>query len=194
MHEIIITKNGSMKGVISHQLLGTLEKRVELHIQEAVSCFQNMSEPQLLAPAADGGWSIAQCLDHLNSYGHYYLPQIKQAMDAHQQERSGGIFKSSWLGAYFTRMMEPRTGKRKMKAMKGHIPAANLDAQAVVAEFIRQQEVLLDYLQQARKVDLNTIRIPVSIAKWIRLKLGDVFQFIIAHNERHVLQARRNVA
>ena len=183
-----------MKGVISNQLLDTLEKRVELHMQEAVSRFQNMTEQQLLAPAANGGWGIAQCLDHLNSYGHFYLPEIKKAMDAHRQEGSRGVFKSSWLGAYFTRMMEPGTGKRKMKAMKGHIPTANLDARAVVAEFIRQQEILQDYLQQAMKVDLNSIRIPVSIAKWIRLKLGDVFQFIIAHNERHVLQAKRNVA
>jgi hypothetical protein len=80
-----------------------------------------------------------------------------------------------------------------MKAFKDHVPPANLDAYAEVAEFIRQQEQLLIYLKKSRKNDLNRIKISVSIAKWLKLKLGDVFRFIIAHNERHILQARRNL-
>jgi hypothetical protein len=90
-------------------------------------------------------------------------------------------------------MMEPGTGKRKMKAFKNHIPSPHLDAYAVAATFIQQQETLLQYLKQAGKADLNRIRIPVSIAKFIKLNLGDVFQFLIAHNERHIRQAKRNL-
>lgn len=103
-------------------------------------------------------------------------------------------FKSSWLGAYFIKMMDPETGKKKYKAFKGHIPAPDLDAYAVVAEFIQQQENLLIFLKEARSADLNSIRIPISIARFITLKLGDVFQFIIAHDERHIRQAMRNVS
>jgi hypothetical protein len=80
-----------------------------------------------------------------------------------------------------------------MKTFKAYTPPPSLDAYAVVAEFIQQQETLLSYLRQAHDSDLNKIRIPVSIAKFIRLKLGDVFQFIIMHNERHLLQAKNNL-
>lgn len=79
-----------------------------------------------------------------------------------------------------------------MKALKGHIPATQLNSYAVVAEFIQQQEKLLIYLRQARKADLD-IRIPITITKLIRLKLGDVFQFLIMHDERHIQQANRNL-
>jgi hypothetical protein len=88
-------------------------------------------------------------------------------------------------------MMQP--GKGKMKTFKGYSPPPALDAHAVVAEFVQQQETLIGYLRQAHESDLNKIRIPVSIAKFIRLKLGDVFQVLIMHNERHLLQARRNL-
>ncbi|WP_428659514.1 DinB family protein [Runella sp.] len=182
-----------MKTQHKGQLLDTLENRVEGHLQQAIRQFQNMPESDLLQPAVNGGWSIAQCLEHLNSYGHYYLPKIQEGLAKKAHLAPKETFKSSWLGNYFIQMMEPETGKKKYKAFKGHIPDSKLDAYAVVAEFIQQQETLLNYLQQARSTDMNAVRIPISIARFITLKLGDVFQFIIAHNERHIQQAMRNV-
>ena len=37
----------------------------------------------------------------------------------------------------------------------------------------------------------NKTRIPISINKWIKIKLGDTFRFVIYHNERHIQQAKR---
>jgi hypothetical protein len=45
----------------------------------------------------------------------------------------------------------------------------------------------------AKRANLNTIKIPISIVPFIKLKLGDTFQFIITHNERHIEQAKRNI-
>jgi hypothetical protein len=63
----------------------------------------------------------------------------------------------------------------------------------VIAEFIEQQELLLTLVRSAAVKDIGKIRIPISIAQWIRLKLGDVFGFVAAHNERHIQQAMRNM-
>lgn len=180
-----------MKPVNKYLLLENLETRVERHLADAVKIFQNLPESILLKPSATGGWSIAQCLEHLNRYGNYYLPQIQKGLD--KKISGGNTFKSTWLGNYFTKMMEPSTGAKKVKAFKDYVPPVQLNAHAVVAEFIGQQETLLGYLKQARATDLNAVKIPVSIAKWIRLRLGDVFRFIIAHNERHMVQAKRNI-
>lgn len=183
-----------METIQKEQLLSTLEERVEDHLQQAIYRFQNLTEQELLRPSPTGGWSIAQCLDHINSYGHYYLPKIQEGIEKNALRPSKDTFKSSWLGAYFIRMMDPETGRKKYKAFKGHIPTSDLEAYAVVAKFIQQQENLLIYLKEAHSADLNAISIPISIARFITLKLGDVFQFIIAHDERHIQQALRNVA
>jgi len=180
-----------MKTVNANALLEALELQTESHLHEAIRSFQNLNGKKLLQPAINGGWSIAQCLEHLNRYGSYYLPEIEQGLK--KDYPSNGEFTSTWLGRYFTKMMSPDSGKKKIKAFKEYSPPPNLDAYAVVAEFIHQQETLLKYLRLARSKDLNKIKIAISIAKWIKLRLGDTFQFIIAHNERHLRQAKRNL-
>lgn len=181
-----------MEQINKNILLEQLEEKTEAHVKEVIALFQNLPTEVLLRPSSTGGWSIAQCLEHLNSYGHYYLPRIAKGVQ-HYKGSPKETFKSSWLGAYFIRIMDPKTSKSKYKAFKDHQPAADLDAHAVVAEFIQQQETLLLLLREAKNIDLNKIRIPISIMKWLRLKLGDVFQFIVAHNERHLQQAKRNL-
>jgi len=181
-----------MKPVDKQHLLNTLEAMVEQHLQQAVHHFQNQREDVLLAPSATGGWSIAQCLEHLNRYGNFYLPAIAKALNGNVGRADTITFTGTWLGGYFTRMMQPETGKLKTKAMKAYTPPPALDVYVVVAEFIQQQETLLHLLARARTADLTATRVPLSIASFIRLRLGDVFGFIVAHDERHVQQALRN--
>jgi uncharacterized damage-inducible protein DinB len=173
-------------------LISNLESRVESHIEQAVQVLQNLDEATLIRPAANGGWSIAQCIEHLNTYGRYYLPVIKKGLNENVQIPPSSEFSSGWLGSYFTKMMEPKS-KKKMKAFKNHVPAAQLDGHAVIAEFIEQQETMLGLLHRARGANLSRIRLPISISKAIRLKLGDVLQFCAAHDARHLAQAMRNL-
>lgn len=172
-----------------------LMETMEAHLARATEVYQNLSEAQLLSPPADGGWSVAQCLEHLNSYGHYYLPAVRKVLDRVESPAgsSGGTYRSGWLGAYFISMMQPGNG-RKFKAFRGHIPAPALNGAAVVAEFIEQQEQWLQLLGQITAVAPLNARVPISISPLVRLKLGDVFGFVIAHNARHIQQADRVLA
>jgi len=176
-------------------LLQQLSETTERHLRETTSLFQNLSEEKLLLPSASGGWSIAQCLAHLNNYGDYYLPEIKNAIARNKISHviSDEVFSSTWLGNYFTKIMDPSTGRKKYKAFKNHTPSKILEAHAVVSKYIEQQEKLLHYLEQARYASVNDARVPLSIFKMITFKLGDAFRFIIAHNERHMQQAKRNL-
>ena len=80
---------------------------------------------------------------------------------------------------------------KKMKSPKDHSPAHILPSHEVIAEFISQQEKLLQLLRDAASTDLGKIKVPISISKFIRLKLGDTFHFFIIHEYRHFLQAQR---
>lgn len=181
-----------MKEISNQQWMTSLEGQVEVHLSDAIRIFQNMEESTLNFPSTSGGWSITECLWHLNSYGNYYLPLIEKSVEHAETLKSLGTFKSGRLGNYFTNMMKPGSAK-KMKAFKNHIPPRDLNAHEVVAEFIRQQEFLLKLIRIAATKDLNRIKIPISIARFIRLKLGDVIQFIVAHDERHIQQAKKNI-
>lgn len=181
-----------MKNVSKHTFLKELEGIVEKHISEAISLFQNQPEAVLNKPSESGGWSIVQCLAHLNSYGNYYLPLVTRKLTVAQEE-SNGQFSGTWLGSYFTKMMQPGPGQKKYSAHKSHLPAVGLNALQVVGEFIRQQEDLLLYLRQAQNKNIEKGKIPVSVARIVKLNTGDVFQFLITHNERHMQQAKRNL-
>lgn len=182
-----------MATISNAELIRQLEFKVDEHFRLAVTTYQNLSESELLRPSETAGWSIAQCLWHLNSYGHFYLPKIDAALSANQPLNSANMFRTGWLGEYFTKMMRPGNGSKKMKAFKSHVPPVVLEPYTEVAEFIRQQETLLKLLRKAENYDMNKIKIPISISSMIRLKLGDVFAFIVEHDERHIQQANRNI-
>ena len=80
-----------------------------------------------------------------------------------------------------------------MKTPKGYNPPAALNSDEVLKEFIDQQHKLLQLLDGARQKNLNNIRVPISISKLIKLKLGDTFRFLVAHEQRHLVQARNAI-
>lgn len=181
-----------MKKFNSIALLETLEADTRQLILEAHRLLQTDPETLTLQPVP-GKWSVAQNIEHLNTYSRYYIPVIRQALSK-TTHTCNPEFRSGWLGNYFTKMMKPSaTGQvgYKMKAMKNHMPPPDIDSKNVLDEFLDQQQQLLDLLQQARQFDIGRIRIPISISKMIGLKLGDTFRFFIAHEQRHFVQLQQ---
>jgi hypothetical protein len=190
------------------ELLNNLYNQVEKVLDLAVREWQNLppSVPNesgcrtsiFLQKNSEKAWSAAQCLEHLNIYGRHYLPEIEKGILTFLQKNEGITaqkqFKSGWLGGYFHRMMLPKNDGQlasKMNAPKNAIPPSDLDVPAVIAEFIDQQERTLKLIDQARQVNLGKIRVPISLSKWIKLKLGDTFLFLLAHQYRHILQINK---
>jgi hypothetical protein len=143
----------------------------------------------LLKQPAPGKWSVAQVIEHLNTYGRYYLPQLQKALKR-APALHNGKFNPGWLGNYFTKSMLPKEGvvANPMKAFKNHRPSPDIDSKKVLDEFIEQEHTLLKLLAESRKVDIGAVRVPISISNMIRLKVGDTFRFMIAHHQRHFLQ------
>ncbi|GAB3900967.1 DinB family protein [Larkinella knui] len=180
----------------SHQLLDELARDTRTLAETVEKEFSRMTSKDLNRQPAPDRWSIAQCLDHLNSYGHYYIPLLENAVLKGEQQQLAAPprFRSGWLGNYFANAMKPKADGSiglKSKAIKAHTPASNLDGRAVLTLFLEQQQAILDLLDRAKRVNIQTLRVPISIARFIRLSVGDTFRFLIAHQQRHVLQARR---
>jgi hypothetical protein len=179
-----------MKQQLAQHLLEDLQARTRNIILELQQI--KKSDPELLmCKPAPGSWSVAQVLQHLNSYGKYYLPLIESKLKSNTSFHSP-YFTPGFLGNYFTNSMLPQNGviKNRMKTPLDHVPENNPDSHEMIEEFLTQEYLLLELLDESATVDLNNIRIPISLTKLIKLKLGDVFNFIIAHHERHFLQIK----
>lgn len=165
-------------------------------VQQTLILMAQLPEHRLLQAPAPGKWSAAQCLEHLNSYGRYYIPALENSIRKGEATavRPATDFSHGWLGGYFIRLMQPKpdgTLSSRMKAPKDHTPVAKLNAVAVLREAQQQQEQLLQLLDRAAGVNIRRLKVRISISKLIKMSVGDTFGFLIAHETRHMMQAQR---
>ena len=181
-------------------LVVDLTNRTKRLIEEA-EFLKEKTEEALNYKVNPESWSVLECLEHLNLYGRFYLPEIKKSISAFPLRRGtegednknyfDSVFKSGWLGNYFANSMLPKEKLKKMKTFKNMNPINSKLDKKVIDEFIDQQKEMLRLLEEARKVSLNKTRTAISISKLVKLKLGDTFRFVIYHNQRHMAQAQR---
>lgn len=168
-------------------LINLLERQTQDCIRRAEALLQFPLAELMNRPTAES-WNALECIEHLNRYGAFYLPEIRKRI-ATSTFQPTSMFKPGLLGNYFTKSMQPRQGMKKMKTFADKDPKhTNLDKQCLHT-FIGQQQELLQLLTSAREVDLNRTKSSISITKLLTLKLGDTFRFLIAHQERHLVQA-----
>ena len=138
-----------------------------------------------------GAWNALECIEHLNLYGDYYLPEIESRISGSRFPADEN-FRSGLIGNYFAKMMLPSKGA-KMKTFKDKDPIGKVLDNSVLDRFLHQQKQLLDLLEKARNVSLGKTKTGISISPWITLKLGDTFRVVIYHNQRHMEQAGKAV-
>lgn len=175
----------------TEQIINELSELTQHHLSYARSL--QSSSPELLnfKPSAEQ-WSTLECLEHLNRYGLFYLPEIERSIK-NAVKTDSSSYKSGWLGNYFANSMLPKERLNKMKTFKNMNPSGSDLGTEVITEFIRQQEQLLRLLENARNTHLGKIRTSISISKLIRLKLGDTFRFYTYHIVRHIEQVKRTL-
>jgi len=177
----------------TRELRTTLSDITNNNIQQASGWITKLSEKQLNWRPNTGVWSIAEVLAHLNSYARYYHPVIQKKIEITRFRTAKDDFTSSPLGRSAWKSMKLgrlNNVKRKFKAPKGHNPTFDTDLVQgnELEEFLQQQTALLAIIDSSKEVNMRKVKIPISISKIVRLRLGDALLFIIYHNERHMQQ------
>lgn len=119
-------------------LLDELKGRTSQHIQYAQMLMQK-TEEELNFRISQDSWSSLECLEHLNRYGDFYIPEISNRIAASKTTPSV-VFKSGILGNYFANMMLPKEKPNTMKTLKAMNPIHSQLNKRVVNEFISQQK------------------------------------------------------
>lgn len=174
----------------SYTLLSELSSIVKQNIED-IKSLQKLNDNQLNFKPSSEKWSILECLEHLNRYSDFYLPEIKKAL--HHPADGKDYFKSGLLGNMLVNMVIPKPGGKKMKTFAAMNPNGSLMSRYVLEKNLENQDFLLEFIERAAKSNLNKNSIRVTFSSLIKLKLGDTLLFMAYHNQRHTQQALRNM-
>jgi hypothetical protein len=151
-----------------------------------------LSDAQFNWSPAPGVWSIALCVEHLNTVARLYLPRLDEGIaDAIRRGLyAEGPFTYNWFGRTFVRIMEPPV-RMKVKAPASFVPPPSRARGEIMAAFRAYQVQFIDRLRQSNGLDLARARVVSPTNRWVRLPLGSAFLLMAAHERRHLWQARR---
>ena len=173
----------------SKKILSSLVLMTTSHLNDAKQWLE-LSEDKLQFKNSPKSWSVLECLEHLNRYTSFYNGEISKKMKASSLPFSE-TFKSTYLGEKFSNDMLPKEGMKTMKTFKSKNPnASKLDKDEVLHTFIKLQEELLSHLESGFSKNLDKVKTYTTLPI-LKFKLGDTFRFVIHHNERHIVQAKR---
>ena len=102
--------------------LDEMQTQLEHAKLEAERIVSGLSEGQLWQPPPDGGWSVGECLAHLNTFGEGYALKLKPALQT-QRRKGYGPFQLGLFGRLVVRAVAPDT-KMRLKAPKAFQPEA----------------------------------------------------------------------
>lgn len=191
MHQCLCSQHGralpkNLNTMKSSQLLQTLVMQIQEIITKA-EALRNLDDAMLTWRPNDTSWNILECLEHMNLYGDFYLPQIENKIRS-THTHADPIFKSGILGNYFAKSMLPKEKLNKMKTFKSKDPIHATLRRDVIDRFLGQQNHLITLLNLSSTVSLNKIKITTSVSSLLRFKLGETYRFYINHMIRHMQQ------
>jgi hypothetical protein len=159
---------------------------------EADALVAPLSDAQFRWQPAPDAWSVALCIEHLNLTARQYLSALDEGIGNAMRRGlyNPGPYAYNWIGRLSVYVVEPTT-RFRARAPKAFQPAQGRQRQDVMAAFRAYQVQFIDRLRQANGVDLARARVTSPVVRWIRMPLGSGFAMMVAHERRHLAQARR---
>ena len=167
---------------------------------EARSLIEGLSHEQINFQPDSGRWSIAQCLDHLAKINTTYTAELGLALARanRQPGREQPPIRPGWPSRFFIRNMDaPPAGelgsrpKMKFSAPPTAAPAQDKPGDLALREFIASHDRIRELLKGSEGIDLNRVRFKNPFVRGLRFTIGTGILIILAHDRRHLWQARR---
>mgnify|MGYP000264058249 CR=1 FL=1 len=175
------------------EILDRLESDLRKLLELVRSQFAPLPTEALQIRPGQNRWNAQECFAHLNAHFDYFLPRIELAIHKAKARRWAPVEqrRQNWVGRTAIRAVDPvNMEKSRRRSPKRINPKYLTVREHEVKAFLISGEMLLRLLQQAREVDLNKAR--VAHFRWPHFKflLGDLFEYIVLHAQRHTLQAQ----
>lgn len=139
-------------------------------------------------------WNILECFAHLNVFAEMYLSRIESSIHkakARNWQPAAELHYTASARRDIRRADLVNNKPRKTKKIY-NFHQRTLGPE-VIKTFIIHCERLLRNLQAAREVDLNRPKIGRGSSGFFHYSLGNTFEWLIRHAQRHVAQAQELV-
>lgn len=176
-----------------HSLIQQLEFDLKEQLDQVRTLIAPLPEAALRARPAMDKWNILECFAHLNALTEAYLPNIEASIHKAKARKwaSQEMLRSTWAGRNAIQRVNPATlTNKKRKAHK----RLNFSHQPIGPEEIKRFLILSERLMRniglAREVDLNQPKIKMAYRRFSTLNLGELFQYLVKHIQRHLIQIK----
>lgn len=169
------------------ELLTQLKRHTQEIIEAVETKFVALPDAQLNAKPDADRWSILECFEHLNLYSQYYLTALEVAAGKVGSSTSQEM-KYTWIGKKSIAMMHPSNAK-KQKTFKKMIPGKSSLTRDVLATFLNDQQRILRLIEKSIHLEATRALVPVEFFKLLKMNIAETLEFVIVHEQRHLIQA-----
>jgi hypothetical protein len=159
---------------------------IEKDLDQLVSV---VTEGQFHAPTRSGGWSIGHCLEHLILSGMAFVA----CWDEGLQSLSRASHHYGWAASWWSRLviwrMEPPY-RLKARTSRALTPCSRRSRDETLARFHDMHAEVVRRVELSREREAYGINVRVPVASWLRYPLAFSIDLALAHERRHVWQAR----
>lgn len=182
-----------MPTTLSDPWLLALAPRHAVLEPRARAAVAGLSAAQLAKRPPEGGWSIAETFEHLVMVNTtYFLPMDRTIAREHETGRPPRAKATTFFGRLLVTSMA-ESNRRRVPTSRRMVPrTVRID---VVQECLVTFTRLGGLMQEADGADLRAM-LTSPLLPLVRLNLGEAFELMIAHSERHLGQierTRRNI-
>lgn len=138
-------------------------------------------------------WSVAQVFDHVNTAGWLLLTPLEEAIQdgKHTGPYADPPFRYGFISRWFVRSMQPSSDwSLSTPSVFTPEPTETLYPEETVEEFRALQDQFAECVAESEGLNLRRIRIPSPAIPLLCISLGAWFEATLAHEERHLEQAR----
>ena len=166
--------------------LTDLQKQLAAVTDQFQKLFAANSEEQLLRRPKNGGWSAAECVEHLTKTTMNYQDIFKGVLS--DPPKGSGPFKMDFKGRMLSWMMDPPFWI-KIKTRPMVEPHGISSATKVLADFEASQKMLTETIARTDGLALEKIIIASPFEAKMKYNLFSCFNILASHQRRHYVQA-----
>jgi hypothetical protein len=168
-------------------------------IEHLYTILLGLTEADARQAPPGGGWSIAQCVDHLVVAGSKMVARLDAAIARSRQltrlARSPRPARFGWFDRLFIWAVSSGKAGEPPRVRVRHQPpfdpGPGRTLTIVASEFAALQDRLIVSARSAQGLDLADIKVESVLTDAIKCSLGAWYLAIAGHQERHLDQAAR---